>query len=73
MKLDLKDVIKLIGFVGTVLCMWYDLKTDFEIVKVKIGYIEQRVEKLENRNEKRMAVKYPNLALLPSETRIEDE
>lgn len=73
MKLDLKDVIKLIGFVGTVLCMWYDLKTDLEIVKVKIGYIEQRVEKLEGRNEKRMAVKYPNLALLPSETQIEDE
>ena len=73
MKLDHKDVIKLIGFVGTVLCMWYDLKTDLEIVKVKIGYIEQRVEKLEGRNEKRMAVKYPNLALLPSETQIEDE
>ena len=73
MKLDLKDVIKLIGFVGTVLCMWYDLKTDLEIVKVKIGYIEQRVEKLEGRNEKRMALKYPNLALLPSETQIEDE
>ena len=73
MKLEIKDVIKLIGFVGTVLCMWYDLKTDLEIVKVKISYIESRVDKLENSNEKRYAVKFPNLAVLPAETKIEDE
>ncbi len=73
MKLDHKDVIKLIGFLGVCLSTWYDLKTDLAVIKAKVGFIEERVDRLENQSDKRFVAHFPKLALVPAETKIEDE
>lgn len=62
-------IIKLIGFVLVISSMWYDLRTKFE---VHVATTELRLRSLEDRMP---VAKYesPKYALLPSETKLEDE
>lgn len=71
-KFDGKDVIKLIGFMGFVACMWYDLKTDFKVFKATT---ELRLEALERTEQPQQPVAYKHKreAILPHEIKIETE
>ena len=65
------DVIKLIGFIGVIGTMWYDLKTDFEVHKAEHKLLEYRIDNLEK---KMLAcVQYKYNAILPKETKLEDD
>lgn len=65
------DVVKLIGFIGVIGTMWYDLKTDFEVHKAEHKLLEYRIDNLEK---KMLAcIQYKYNAILPKETTIEDD
>jgi hypothetical protein len=70
MKLDNKDIIKLIGFVAVTISMWYDLKTDLAVTKATV---ELRLNALENPKEPKTVASYQHMAILPAETKIEGE
>jgi len=61
------DVIKFLGFVLFISSMWYDLKTDFEIHKEEHKLLEYRINELE------IACITPRVAVLPRETKLEDD
>lgn len=68
LKFDIKDVIKLLGFAVTITAMWYDLKSDLQILKATT---EIRLGNLEARNELASAITYE--AVMPKETKVENE
>ena len=65
-----KDVVKLLGFVLVVSGMWYDLKSDLRVFKATI---ELRVSQLEKEKERNYKEVPPRYALVPEETKINDE
>lgn len=72
LQFDTKDVVKLVGFVGVILSMWYDLKTDFAVHKEEHKFLEYRVEQLEKQNQV-TAMTYQSVAIVPNQTKIEDD
>ena len=71
MKLDTKDIIKLLGFVFVTCSMWYDLKQDLAVTKATV---EIRLSRLEKDNNPIASVTtYQRMALVPSETKVEGE
>ncbi len=65
------DVIKLIGFLGVIGTMWYDLKTNFEVHKAEHKLLEYRIASLEKSVLASVAYNYN--AILPKETKLEDD
>ena len=71
LKLDIKDVFKVTGFIVVTLGMWYDLKTDFAVHREEHRLIEYRIIKLEA---SLMATfSYRPMAILPKEIKFESE
>lgn len=70
MKLDVKDVVKLMGFILLTASMWYDLKTDF---RVHVATTELRLKALEERDSKPNYKEPQKYAVLPNQIKIEDE
>jgi hypothetical protein len=66
---ELKDVIKLIGFVAVVCGMWFDLKSDLREFKATT---ELRISQLEKENDK-AHFRGQQYAIVPNETRLKDE
>ena len=70
MQLDNKDIIKLIGFVAVTVSMWYDLKTDLQ---VHIAVTELRLNALENPKQPKSVASYQHMAIMPEETKLEND
>lgn len=70
-KFSGSDIIKLLGFIGVIGTMWYDLKTDFEVHKAEHKLLEYRIESLEKKALACVAYNYN--AILPKETKLEDD
>lgn len=66
---ELKDVVKLIGFVAVICGMWFDLKSDLREFKATT---ELRIGQLEKQQE-RSYISPEKYALLPNETKLKDE
>lgn len=64
------DVVKFLGFVLVISSMWYDLKTDIEIHKEEHKLLEYRINNLEG---KKIACLTPRVAIMPKETKLEDD
>lgn len=70
-KFDSKDAIKLIGAIGFLACMWYDLRTEFQVFKATT---ELRLEALERKEYPAQQTVYKNReGIIPHEIKIEDE
>ena len=70
LKLEIKEVVKLTGFVGLVGSMWYDLKTDFAVHEESHKLIEYRLNQLEKVKE--IAQYKPKFAILAEKPERKD-
>lgn len=73
LKFSSNDMAKLIGFLGVIGGMWYDLKTDFEVHKAEHALLEYRISELEKHNRMVSALTFESCAIVPGKIELKDE
>ena len=76
LKFDSKDIVQLLGFVGVIGTMWYDLKTDYNVhlaeSKTEFRMLDYRISKLEGRD-LIASNSYRPMAILPTQPKLTEE